>query len=478
MKIAGIVCEYNPFHEGHWLQISKLRYEHGVDAIVCAMSGHFMQRGEPAVISKERRVKMALAGGADLVVELPALYATRSAYWFALGGVLLLAAAGATHIAFGAETDDLPAFQATAARLANPDRLYIDALHRFLDAGLPFPEAQAKALSYGQGGSQAGSRSAGQISFAPALPNDRLALSYLQIIAEKSLSLEPILIPRSGSAYHETQLPDNQLSGGRLASGGFAGSSGSLGSSGNLRSSGSPGSTGNLGSHRASGNPASLSGLPPASATALRRRLQEGIRLYDYRKLSASQLTTLGVAKHIPEAALPYLSNTSLVFPADLAPTQMALLRRADQQSLLALPDVTEGLENRIMEAACRAGSLEEFYRLLKTRRYPLTRLQRLVTHLLLDYREVHAQGLAGGPPYLRVLGANPTGCRLLHQAKKTSPLPVISRTRQMKELIRQNRHAAAAWELETRSAALYSLFSGGESADGNPEYLFNPIMG
>ncbi|MEL7622627.1 MAG: nucleotidyltransferase family protein [Clostridiales bacterium] len=445
MKIAGIVCEYNPFHEGHWLQISKLRYEHGVDAVICAMSGHFMQRGEPSVISKERRVKMALAGGADLVVELSALYATRSAYWFALGGVLLLAAAGATHIAFGAETDDLPAFQATAARLAKPDRLYTEALRRFLAAGLPFPEAQAKALNYGQ--------SSGN-SFAPALPNDRLALSYLQVIAEKGLSLEPILIPRSGSAYHETKLPENQTPGAIL----------------------SPGATLAAGGLISPGGPASLSGLPPASATALRRRLQEGIRLYDYRKLSAAQLTTLGVAKHIPEASLPYLANTCLVFPADVAPIQMALLRRADHQALLALPDMTEGLENRIVDVACRAGSLEEFYRLLKTKRYPLTRLQRLVTHLLLDYREIHARHLAGSPPYLRVLGANSTGFRLLHQARKASPLPVISRTRQMKELIRQNPHAAAAWELEARSAALYSLISGSESAGGNPEYLFTPI--
>ncbi|MCL1805851.1 MAG: nucleotidyltransferase family protein [Clostridiales bacterium] len=412
--VAGIVCEYNPFHNGHWLQIRKLREEHGAEAVVCAMSGCFMQRGEPAVAGKACRAMMALSCGADLVIELPALYATRSAYWFALGGVSLLAATGATHLAFGAETDDLEALRKTADRLARPDAAYQEGLRRFLDAGLPFAEAQAKALHDGD-----------SHDFVPSLPNDRLALSYLQVIAERGLPLKPLLIPREGAAYHETKLPASAI----------------------------------------------------ASATAIRHRLEEGAGLHRSRGLSAAQMAGLGLSAYIPEAALSCLAGTPLVFPADAAPIQLALLRRADLQALAELPDMSEGLEYRAYDAASRAGSMAEFYRRLKTRRYPLTRLQRMAAHLLIGYRDSHAALLPGGPPYLRILGASEAGRRLLHQIKKQPPVPVIAKTSQIKGLAAADRHAAAAWELELRASAMYSLLRGDDYTAGNPEYLFSPMM-
>ncbi|MDR1194174.1 MAG: nucleotidyltransferase family protein, partial [Peptococcaceae bacterium] len=260
MKIAGVICEYNPFHNGHWRQLRWLKEEKGMDAVVCALSGHFTQRGEPAVAGKGQRVKMALDCGADLVLELPAYYATRSAYWFALGGVLLLAAAGAGYLAFGAETDDLPALSATAARLARPDPAYLDALRRFLSAGLPFAEARAKALT-----------ADGRRNFAPALPNDCLALAYLQVIAEKGLALRPLLLPRAGADYHAVALP--------------------------------------------AGGAGPASGL--ASAAAIRERLRRGAGQYHSRRLTLARLEGLGLAPYMPAAALRHLAGAPLVFPAD-----------------------------------------------------------------------------------------------------------------------------------------------------------------
>ena len=414
--IAGIVCEYNPFHYGHQFQIDKLKQELGAEAIVCALSGNFLQRGEPALIPKERRAMMALSCGVDLVVELPALYATRSANWFALGGVSLLAAAGATHLAFGAETNDLPALVSTAERLANPDRVYLEGFRRYLTAGLSFSEAQAKALNDG-----------GHHNFVPSLPNDRLALSYLQIIAEKGLPMTPLLIPRSGSAFHDTQ-----LSGGKGR---------------------------------------------PASAAAIRKRLGEGAAFYHTRSFDQAKLQAMGVAGHMPASALPYLADTRLVFPSDAAPIQLALLRRADRQDLLALPDMNEGLEYRILEAAGRSADLESFYVHIKTKRYTMTRLQRMVTHLHISYRESHAAFLRDGPPYLRVLGANATGRQLLHQARKACPLPIVTKTSQMKALAKDKPHAANAWEIERRATGMYSLLSGADISGGNPEYFLRSIM-
>ena len=88
MNVLGIIAEYNPFHNGHRYHLEQARQKACADGVVCVMSGNFVQRGEPAIVDKWARAQMALNQGVDLVFELPVLYATRSAYWFAKGGVL------------------------------------------------------------------------------------------------------------------------------------------------------------------------------------------------------------------------------------------------------------------------------------------------------------------------------------------------------------------------------------------------------
>ena len=101
MRIAGIICEYNPLHKGHAWMMEEVRRQ-GMDAIVCAMSGNFVQRGEAAVADKFARAEMAVRCGADLVLELPTPWAANTAEKFALGGVRLLQKTGlVTHLAFG-----------------------------------------------------------------------------------------------------------------------------------------------------------------------------------------------------------------------------------------------------------------------------------------------------------------------------------------------------------------------------------------
>ena len=107
MKITGIIAEYNPFHKGHQYQISQVRKRFGCDYIIAVISGDFVQRGAPALLDKYTRAHMALLGGADLVLELPAVYATASAEGFAAGGIRTLAATGITDsVSFGMEQDD------------------------------------------------------------------------------------------------------------------------------------------------------------------------------------------------------------------------------------------------------------------------------------------------------------------------------------------------------------------------------------
>ena len=106
MKVIGIIAEYNPFHNGHAYQIAEIRKRTCADYIVVAMSGDFVQRGTPAIIDKYTRTNMALSCGADLILELPTLWATASAEDFAMAGVTLFDKMGCVDgICFGAETD-------------------------------------------------------------------------------------------------------------------------------------------------------------------------------------------------------------------------------------------------------------------------------------------------------------------------------------------------------------------------------------
>ena len=118
MAVVGIIAEYNPFHYGHGFQMEAVRRKHPAAYIVIAMSGSFTQRGAPCILDKWTRACHAVAGGADLVLELPFVYACRSAQDFARGGVSLLSCLGiVTHLAFGTEAEDTSLLSELAAQI-------------------------------------------------------------------------------------------------------------------------------------------------------------------------------------------------------------------------------------------------------------------------------------------------------------------------------------------------------------------------
>ncbi|MDD5863672.1 MAG: nucleotidyltransferase family protein [Firmicutes bacterium] len=191
MKTVGIIAEYNPLHLGHKGQFDRIRQEFGPDtAIVCAMSGNYVQRGEPAVLDKTLRASAAVACGADLVVELPTTVSLSSAEGFASGGVGILSQVCDT-LCFGAETADPARLTQTARALLSPG--FPSLLRQELDKGLSFPAARAAALA------QMGQN-------APTLPNDILAVEYCKAILVQNSPLVPFPILREGS-YH-AQAPD------------------------------------------------------------------------------------------------------------------------------------------------------------------------------------------------------------------------------------------------------------------------------
>lgn len=190
LQITGIVCEYNPLHLGHKKQIDLLKQQG--HAVVCLMSGNFVQRGHPAIFDKMVRAEAALLSRADLVLELPMGYALSSAEGFAAGGVEILSKI-CDHICFGAENDDCGTLLETARVLLSAD--FSEKLRIHLDKGLSFPAARAAALS-----------DCGLNADILATPNNILAVEYCKAILTQSSALTPLPILRRGS-YHDP-LPD------------------------------------------------------------------------------------------------------------------------------------------------------------------------------------------------------------------------------------------------------------------------------
>ena len=196
MKIVGILCEYNPLHLGHARQISMIRNNSGEEtAVVCLMSGNFVQRGYPAVFDKMLRARAALESGADLVLELPVQYALSSAEGFAAGAVSILGTF-CDEMSFGAEHPDAAALLSTARCLLSPD--FPRHLRTHLDAGLSFPAARAKALA-----------DMGADETLVSSPNDILAVEYCKAILAQDCTMRPAPIFRGGSYHDVTADPEN-----------------------------------------------------------------------------------------------------------------------------------------------------------------------------------------------------------------------------------------------------------------------------
>ncbi len=202
MKITGIIAEYNPFHNGHRYQIQKARQITGADYVIVVMTGNFTQRGTPALIDKYSRAKMALMGGADLVLELPVCYATGSAEYFASGAIALLNQLGCVDsICFGSECGDIVPLKNVAHALVNETDDYKKILKSKLKNGSTYPVARNAALAETMDG------------FIPydmvlGFPNNILGIEYIKALIRQNSSIEPFTNQRIGSDYHSYRLAE------------------------------------------------------------------------------------------------------------------------------------------------------------------------------------------------------------------------------------------------------------------------------
>lgn len=199
MQVNGIIAEYNPFHNGHKYQLEEARRRTCAGYTIIAMSGNFVQRGAPALLDKHSRAEMALRCGADLVLELPTLYASSSAEYFASGAVALLDKLGVvTHLCFGSECGDVTLLTQIADILAEEPAEYSAALKRFMQQGYSYPNARVNALMqlypFLEGHWQVFSS-----------PNNILAIEYLKALHRRKCTIQPVTTKRTGAGYHDRQ---------------------------------------------------------------------------------------------------------------------------------------------------------------------------------------------------------------------------------------------------------------------------------
>jgi len=367
MKVLGIVAEYNPFHNGHRYLIDSARQLYPGSAAICVMSGHFLQRGEPALVNKWARAEMAVHGGIDLVIELPLAFSVRSAYYFARASLLMLAKTGlVTHLAFGSESGSEQELQTLAHILADEPSEYRHQLKTFLKQGRSYPAARSQALQAFLGSD------AGDYKRLLSQPNNILALEYLRVIKELQLNIEPIVVARQGS-FHSPEL--NQF----------------------------------------------------ASATAIRQAIGKGVDI--------SHLSSV-----LPPSSLEILERETKrgngpVFENDLASLILYRLRTMTLQELGEIYEVTEGLEHRIKEASGCCGTLDELKHSIKSKRYSMTKISRLLIYSLLNIQAGQMEAFdQTGPLYYHVLAFSSRGQYLLQQMQRISDLPILSRGSQVKQ--------------------------------------------
>ena len=395
MKIVGVIAEYNPFHKGHLYHLNKIRSDFKPDGIICAMSGNFVQRGEPAIFDKWARTKMALGGGADLVFEIPTCFASSTAEVFAEASVKLLNSTGlVNYLSFGIEEYKIEELYIISELLSQEPASFKSSIKNHLKEGLSFPSAREKALIELLSG-RIPENKLKHISDLLKKPNFILAVEYVKAIKRYNMNIEILPIKREGAGYHEKDFNKK---------------------------------------------------YPSASAIREFLKRSPDVEIYDFLSSAVPGHCVEIIKSEIDKGKGPvFLENFELLL--------LGILRRSFKEELSSFFDITEGLENRIKQAAKKASSLHELIGEIKSKRYPETRIQRILIHILLNIEKELV--LSKTPLYLRVLGFSQRGLEILREIKKQSKLPIITRAAEHKKLPGTARRM---FEVDLLASDIYSL--------------------
>lgn len=391
MAVLGVVAEFNPFHQGHLYFIKEIKKQNNINFVICVMSGNFVQRGTPAICNKWARAAMAVQSGADLVIELPFCFATRSAYNFAQGAIQLLERTGiVSHLGFGSESNDIGFLNHLANLLNEETEAYQGLLKKYLAQGLSYPVARAQALQEYYPHPSMKSFLLGS--------NNILGIEYLKVLQQINSNIIPLAIQRKGSHYHSSDLDEY------------------------------------------------------ASASAIREALYNNISLENIQHTmpaTARQILLEEINQGRAPIRLDILENIL-----------MYRLRMMSIDEIGLLYDVNEGLENRIYEKSLTCTDNESLKNEIKTKRYSLTKINRILLYSIFNFNKIIADELdKSGPLYHHVLAFNRQGQKLLQAIKENSPLPVLSRGKDVKMIWDQKYSLAGKMiDLDVKATNVYSL--------------------
>lgn len=324
MKTAAIIAEYNPFHNGHEYHLKEAKKQTEADYVIAIMSGSFVQRGIPAITDKHTRARMALECGADVVFELPCIYAAASAELFAMGAVSILDRLNTIdYLVFGSESENLPLIKEIAGLLSAEPAVYQAGLKMHLAKGDSFPAARQKALM-----DYFPARPHNELSKVLSSSNSILAIEYQKALFKINSPIRPVAIKRTGASYNDPCLPEGSL-------------------------------------------------FP--SATALRKAYNKTGSLSQFTRYTPKQVS--GLLMDLEGKQFP-------IYLDDFSEYLYYRLLTSDWQALCQYSDVSQDLARRIRNELPQYRNISSFAKRLKTRQYTLTRIQRALLHIMLGIKK------------------------------------------------------------------------------------------
>ncbi|AFS78665.1 protein of unknown function DUF795 [Gottschalkia acidurici 9a] len=367
MGIVGLIVEYNPFHNGHLHHLLESKKITNSEYSVAIMSGNFLQRGEPALVDKWSRAKMAIDNGVDLVLELPFIYSCQSAEFFSNGAIKILDSLNIIDsICFGSEAGNIDILDDIASVLLSEPKEFSEHLKSNLNKGLSYPKSRSIALTnFFKNNNYINYN---EIESVVSNPNNILGIEYIKSLKRLNSKIKPFTLKRISSNYHDKNI------------------NGSI-----------------------------------ASATAIR---EEFFRSKNLDKIKGT----------IPNDTYKYLLeflniNKSFNSVDNFRDILLYLVRTMDYNNICNIMDMEEGLQNRILKAFNNFNDLNHVLKEIGTRRYPLTRIKRILTHILVGLKKDTFNKLNSyGPQYIRVLGASKNGIKILSDIKYKSNLPIITK--------------------------------------------------
>ena len=434
MNTIGIIAEYNPFHKGHAHQLEGLRQKYPEATLLVVMSGDFVQRGTPAIFSKFHRAQWAVMGGADIVFELPSMFAVSSAEYFASSGVRLLHALGCDAISFGANHTQVEELVSIAKALDHPSTQ--KSLGTLLGQGYSYGTALRKAVQ-GLHFEINGLETSNDMSILDSDPNTILGIEYIRALHRYHIELDIIPVKRT-SSHHNPTLDDSFPSGTALRNAIYS----SKQTSSSL--------------FRSQDKQQVLdTAYPPYASLGI----DSSISL-DELGIDTSSLEedTFKWHHYLPPMVAPLAMDivesnyyTNLERYYDMIHFASRVSSKEDLQTL---QDMSDGLEEAWLTASALA-SWEQARESLNSKRYTYARLDRIATYSLFRrtkkmFQECHQQG----PTYGRLLAFNDRGRQYLKE--KRSSIPVVqkwapfcqSATGTTKVLCEQDQLASKLWRM------------------------------